>query len=354
MKRPRILPVVAVALALACRPILAATPAQYDQALSQVQSAIAAQVGALHSGGSLPTAQRPANVAARALAPIINVERPGHPAQPVNERLLLAALTAVDRPTPAPARLSQLQALNDQIVALRHDLQAPAPEHGSRVAGQSAVAAAHEVLSENLYESDPLPPPGLLDRFVNWLERILSRLFRPRHAPTAPPPINPVFIKGLLIALLAGAFAVLVAVLVQWLRRRLPRAQPLALDETEAALVEARDTDSLRALAEQKASQGDYRLALRFIYLALLVALDTDGVLRFDRSKTNWEYLRALRASGRADVYETMAPLTRDFDRIWYGFAATDSGDYARALAQYDALRAVSNAPAGRQTPATA
>ena len=117
------------------------------------------------------------------------------------------------------------------------------------------------------------------------------------------------------------------------------KARPLALDEEEAVLMEARDNDSLLALAEQQAKTGDYRRAFRLVYLASLVTLDTDGVLRFDRSKTNWEYLRALRASGRGDVYTALTPLTREFDQVWYGLAPTDSSQYAWALAQYRALK---------------
>ena len=79
------------------------------------------------------------------------------------------------------------------------------------------------------------------------------------------------------------------------------------------------------------------------------MTLDTSGVLRFDRSKTNWEYLRALRAAGRADVYDAMTPLTREFDRIWYGFASADASRItARALTQYDALQAASQVPVRR------
>ena len=181
-------------------------------------------------------------------------------------------------------------------------------------------------------------------RFGRWLDRLFNR----RTTSAAPAPINPMFIKALLIALLAGLFTVLVWLLVRWLRSRGPGSRPLLDDESEEALVEARDSDSLYALAEQRAGAGDHRLALRYIYLALLVALDTGGVLRFDRSKTNWEYLRALRAEGRGDVYDAMTPLTREFDRIWYGFARATRADYASARDLYQALHTTTRMPAMR------
>ncbi len=98
----------------------------------------------------------------------------------------------------------------------------------------------------------------------------------------------------------------------------------------------------------------------RFLAIGIIVAagvvaiLVASGVLRFDRSKTNWEYLRALRASGRSDVYDAMTPLTREFDRLWYGFATADRADYTRALAQYDAFQVASRGASTERSAATA
>ncbi len=195
--------------------------------------------------------------------------------------------------------------------------------------------------------SDPLPPPSLWERFSDWLERLFAR-----HHPAAgpAPSISPAFIRTLLILVATGAFALLVAVLVQYLRQRARPQGALALSEEEEALVEARDADSLRALAEEQRRQGEWRRAFRLIYLASLVSLDTHGTLRFDRSKTNWEYLRSLRAGGQGETYTSLLPFTREFDRIWYGGAQAGENDYAYASAQYEALthsQKIIPAPAG-------
>ena len=321
-------------------PAEGATPQAYDSALAQVQNALARQTQAVQHGIVMVASQSAYEVATRVLTPINSVESTGQASQPVDASLLLASIRTAGTTGTVKQRVASLHAVIMQVAVLRQDMTVP------RASGApaDAEAAARAVLSARIYDYEPLPPPSLLDRFSGWLERMLNRMFR-RHASPSIPHVGLGFVKGIVIILLTGAFALLVAVLVQWLRRRTALPQPLALDETEAALVEARDTDSLKALAEQKARLGDYRLALRFVYLALLVTLDTNGVLRFDRSKTNWEYLRSLRASGRADVYDAMTPLTREFDRIWYGFANADASDYARALTQYDALQAASKSP---------
>jgi hypothetical protein len=249
---------------------------------------------------------------------------------------LFAQIAAVGKEHDPQKSAAGYAALAQQIESLRQDL-APGTGPEKRV---DPVAAARAVLSGPDFASDPLPPPSLMDRFAAWLDRMLSKL----HGPTGPTPrfhVDPKALEWTFYILMGLAFAVVVWLLVRALSRRGPRARPLVLDETETALVEARDTDSLLGLAEQQAKAGDYRRAFRLLYLATLIALDTGGVLRFDRSKTNWEYLRALRAAGREDVSQALTPMTREFDQVWYGFAPTTAADYARALSQHQALQAI-------------
>lgn len=317
----------------------AATLQEYDRALAQVQASLADRIPALELH-EVPVGPPPPFVARRVLAPIHSVSSPGGPDQPVHNGLLLQALADADR----RHDIGKMRALQQQIAALRACLSFSGPSQ--MVGGEDdPVQAAHAILARPEYGSDPFPPPPLSERIAAWMDQQFRKIQWP-HTPQVntpninPPSVSPVFIKGLLVLLAAGAIAVLVAVLVQALSRRQARARAIPLlDETEAALVEARDTDSLLALADRQAQGGDYRRAFRLIYVATLVALDTGGILRFDRSKTNWEYLRALRAAGRDDVYRAMMPLTREFDRVWYGLAPAGPGEYARAVAQYKALQ---------------
>ena len=49
--------------------------------------------------------------------------------------------------------------------------------------------------------------------------------------------------------------------------------------------------EEARRRAAASASEGDYRAAIRYRCLAVLLALDEAGMLVFDRSATNREYL---------------------------------------------------------------
>lgn len=326
--------VVLLLLALMTGRLGAETPADYDQALSQVQDSLSSQADALHAQ-VISSGQSPSLVAQQVLGQIHSVGVPGQAPTLVNTAPLVAAIGAAEAIKDTDTKASTLLALSDQIGLLRQSLVT------SPVKSKPAdtAASARAVLAGGEFASDPPPPPSFADKIAAWLDK----LNKPRkQTPTGPSgSINPSIIQGILFVIAAGAFALLVWVLVQAVGRREARVRPLALDEEEAILMEARDNNSLLALAEQSAKTGDYRRAFRLVYLASLVSLDTDGVLRFDRSKTNWEYLRALRASGRGDVYTALTPLTREFDEVWYGFAPTNASQYAWALAQYEALKAV-------------
>lgn len=323
------------------------TTSAYAHALIAVQSALVRQSALLrHAAPAERDAVPIETLAHRSLDKFTLVAGPNGAVQPVNNFGLMHTLHRVAALPSAQAREAGYAQAAAQIGELRVELSGG----GASAAPGSPQATARAVLGRAEFDSDPLPPPSLWDRFMAWLGRLFSR----HRAPSGPSPsISPVFIKTLLIIVAAGAFALLVAVLVQYLRQRVRPASSLALTEQEEALVEARDADSLRALAEEQARQGEWRRAFRLTYLATLVALDTHGTLRFDRSKTNWEYLRALRGAGQTETYAALLPLTREFDRIWYGGEGASADDYAHAVAQYQTLTQPAAAPAA-PAPASA
>ena len=322
----------------------AISQAEYDHALATVQISLTAQVQALRSG-QIPTGEPPLLAAKRALGAIRSVEAPGELPQLVDAGRLIDAVRSADSLHSAEKKSGAFEALNRQITDLRKSLM-----HSQGPSGQVDTAATlssvRSVLSADEFASDPPPPPSFAQKVSAWLDHWLSKLFSQNNPHSPPmPPINPNILQGIFVVIAAAAFAALVYILVKALGQHGAKARPLGLAEEEAVLVQARDNDSLLALAEDQAKKGDYRRAFRLVYLAALVALDTGGVLRFDRSKTNWEYLRALRAAGRSDIYSALTPLTREFDQVWYGLSRTDVSQYAQALAQYHALLAATPPP---------
>ena len=78
--------------------------------------------------------------------------------------------------------------------------------------------------------------------------------------------------------------------------------------------------------------QGEQRKALRTLYWACLVLLDSRGVLRFDEGRANGEVLRELRRQGLTGVHERFRPIIRCFDRSWYGFLDVSQEEFNQVL----------------------
>ena len=95
--------------------------------------------------------------------------------------------------------------------------------------------------------------------------------------------------------------------------------------------------------AAKLASAGDFRPALRLVYIAALLELDERGLIRFDRTGTNWEYLSAI--ADHPELQRVLRPVTASFDRKWYGHEQASQSDYRAFL---DAYRAVEASEAGR------
>jgi hypothetical protein len=89
--------------------------------------------------------------------------------------------------------------------------------------------------------------------------------------------------------------------------------------------------------AQALSSQGDYRTAVRFLYLSSLLVLDEQGLLRYDRSRTNREVLRSV--SSRPDLADPLRDVIDVFDRVWYGYEPVDEQTYQAYREHVEELR---------------
>jgi len=199
---------------------------------------------------------------------------------------------------------------------------------------ESSATEAKEQLGDILsrpayqWETDPVNvEPSLWERIRDRLLEILFNLL-PESAGAA---------NGI-VYLLALLGAVILAVVLAFVARTFLRN--LAADSTtvgemdDATAVSAADAHQQ---AEQLSAVGDYRAAVRYLYLSALLALDEHGHLRYDRSRTNREYLSTV--SGRPALAESLRQVVDIFDAVWYGFKPLDAATYAAYAAQVNQLR---------------
>jgi len=92
--------------------------------------------------------------------------------------------------------------------------------------------------------------------------------------------------------------------------------------------LESAPVPTLMTSADSLATGGDYRLALRYLLTAALRHLEKRGLLDYKPTATDWEHLRALRATGHQRVYDRLLPATRLVERKWYGVSEASLHDY--------------------------
>ncbi|HEX5748426.1 MAG TPA: DUF4129 domain-containing protein [Archangium sp.] len=236
----------------------------------------------------------------------------------------------------ADARAAQARARD---ILARPEFQVPEPE------------APQE---QNTDEEVP-PPPGPWQRFMKWLAEWLERLFRRSETQTPGPSFSAAggqaVANVLVVVLIAGVLVVLTLVLL----RALGKAQEgedtrLEVSTQDASTLAADPMNALSRppegwahLADELAARGEYREAVRSLYLALLSRLHREGVIHYDTTLSNWDYLRQFRS--RREWVPSFRELTRRFDFAWYGNLPVGADGYRdfRALC----------APMLNPTPAT-
>jgi hypothetical protein len=153
---------------------------------------------------------------------------------------------------------------------------------------------------------------------------------------------------------LLGAFGLVLAVLVVIaiaLSLRLSSTPPAPRPMSDLAAVLGMSAAEARKRAEEAAGAGDFRSAIRFRCLAVLLALDEAGMLTFDRTATDREYLFRAPAELQADL----RPLFSKFEATWYGNAPADRTDwqeYGERAAQVEAMVKARAMQAARHGPA--
>ena len=92
-----------------------------------------------------------------------------------------------------------------------------------------------------------------------------------------------------------------------------------------------------RTRAQTLINGGDYRSAVRYLYLSSLLWLDEHKLLRYERSLTNREYLAQVQ--NNPHLHERLSPVVSTFDRVWYGKRPIDDAALRTYQEQVDALR---------------
>lgn len=228
----------------------------------------------------------------------------------------------------------------------------------------AALGAILDALAQARTPSDPdalqkldqvfeVPPfksrevPSAWNDFWDGVGRSIGRFFEQLFNQMPTPNINPPNVPNVpstwgnltplgWVMLIIGGLLILALVLYT-LRgvRRTVAAEARVRAEAEAEeehMTVQEATDRTRNAAQA----GDYRTATRYLYLSTLLWLEERGMVRYDRSRTNREYLQQLRGKPTHDAF---VPVVDTFERVWYGKRPLESADFDAYQQQINALR---------------
>jgi len=220
---------------------------------------------------------------------------------------------------------------------LTTELRAKPPELDHLEKSLDALLKAHEQYPQEVFtlaDIDPLNKilarpefqwnEGQAAEMPDWLAKIFDAVanFTDRLVFA----IANMLVQGRTAFIVIGSilFVLILFYIARSLSRSLAANAELAADENENEGI----VTSKGALqrAQTLSMQGDYRNAVRFLYLSSLLVLDEQGLLRYDRSRTNREYLRSV--ASRPDLADPLRDVIDVFDRVWYGYETVDKQTY--------------------------
>jgi hypothetical protein len=137
-----------------------------------------------------------------------------------------------------------------------------------------------------------------------------------------------IVLVGLALAALLVGIAIAV---VSWWRGRqkaAPRQQGQLANKPADYLEnpDKQDPAELWRRSDELARRGDFLAAVRTLYLAVLALLHQGGFIRYERTRTNGEYVDQLRP--RKELHQPFVRLTGLFEVKWYGEWACEPEDY--------------------------
>ncbi len=166
----------------------------------------------------------------------------------------------------------------------------------------------------------------LLERIAEWFARLLGKT----GVAGATLPTGPIF---------TGVLAIVLVLVLVFAGRGLfaGLVKDVELGGDGPGGHEALTSETALQRAGSLSQGGNYRSAVRYLYLSALLLLDERGLLRYDRSRTNREYLRSVSASPA--LVSPLRAVIEIFDRVWYGFESIDAQTYQEYVKRVDELR---------------
>jgi hypothetical protein len=285
---------------------------EYWTAISEAQTQVAGLKGAPEGA-----AQTSMEMVARRLEQITAVQLSDGTIVPVDLSFLVTEMRTDPLPvTRLDQELRALVALRPDLSDSSRDFRAfPDPDRLKQILARSEFQV-QEPQGPSLLEQ-------LQERFLRWLAQLLQSM------PAVGVDIPVEFCGGI-------SFLLVIAVVFYfWWRQRLEWTGETQVSDV-ADEMETLTAGTAMEQARLHSDTGDYRTAVRYLYLSALLLLEEQGQLRYDRALTNREYLHSL--ADRPELKRILSEVVEVFDRVWYGYHELDAEAYQHYVKQIELL----------------
>ncbi|MCL1821795.1 MAG: hypothetical protein FWG22_03120 [Prolixibacteraceae bacterium] len=188
----------------------------------------------------------------------------------------------------------------------------------------------------NKFRSDPafdydkrLPSRNLWEEFIRWMGSKLRKWF---------PKIDDVQLQNFFRIVFIVA-AVILIVLIVWMILRGSLTGVLGKKSDGGNVVIPSEENikelDLDALIAVHIGEGNYRFAIRYMFLKVLKILDNNKKIKWKPDKTNYEFGREIKD---ADIRTVFFGLTYIYDVVWYGNFPVNKEQFENLKSQYDAF----------------
>ena len=165
-----------------------------------------------------------------------------------------------------------------------------------------------------------------LGKIMDWLDKLFPGIDNSREGPGKGSSAS---VRGLLWVLLVVLLSVLGVFLWRTLKRHKER-KPATSSEVIPVVPDLTDdhikadelpADQWMVMAKELADRGEFRLALRALYLSILSHLAENEMITIAKHKSNRDYKRELGRRGheREGLLAVFSENVKVFDRSWYG-----------------------------------
>ncbi len=218
----------------------------------------------------------------------------------------------------------------DAIIKILDALLAAHAEYPDKVFSTADLDPLHEILARKEFQwAKALPNPinewlqKMRERFSRWFDSIFGNT-------EISMPLGRVFpfIASILLA-------VVFFIVFKTFFSDFASEARLNLDDEEES--EPLTSDAAFDKAQTLSRVGDYRAAVRYLYISSLLLLDERDIMRYDRSKTNREYLRSVVNS--PELAQPLSEVIEVFDNVWYGYHTLEEESFKHYSKRVEELK---------------